>query len=415
MINVIGVQIKGKKATALCFTNVIEEDAIAQIREMCDQDFAEGCKVRIMPDVHVGIGCTIGTTMTVKDKVVPNLVGVDIGCGMYTVKLPNQTLGIMPDVHVGIGCTIGTTMTVKDKVVPNLVGVDIGCGMYTVKLPNQTLDFEKVDEVCHAIPSGRDIWESRQEKFDLTKLCCYRHLKQTKRIEKSLGFEKVDEVCHAIPSGRDIWESRQEKFDLTKLCCYRHLKQTKRIEKSLGSLGGGNHFIEIDKAADGSLYLIVHTGSRNLGKQVAEFYQQLAIDLHKGKETYFEKKEALIKEYNSLYLIVHTGSRNLGKQVAEFYQQLAIDLHKGKETYFEKKEALIKEYKVSGRRNEIQEALKGLQWNPKPITMPMELCFLYGKYMEAYLHDIDICQSKTNYNADGIVFFIWQIYGSLFT
>ena len=115
MINVIGVQIKGKKATAICFTNVIEEDAIAQIREMCDQDFAEGCKVRIMPDVHVGIGCTIGTTMTVKDKVVPNLVGVDIGCGMYTVKLADQIL-----------------------------------------------DFEKVDEVCHAIPSGRDIWESRQ-------------------------------------------------------------------------------------------------------------------------------------------------------------------------------------------------------------------------------------------------------------
>ena len=104
------------------------------------------------------------------------------------------------------------------------------------------------------------------------------------------------EICHYIPSGRNIWESIQEKFDLTKLYCYRHLKQTKRIEKSLGSLGGGNHFIESDKATDGALYLIVHTGSRNLGKQVAEYYQQIAIDLHKGKETYFEKKEALIKE-----------------------------------------------------------------------------------------------------------------------
>lgn len=156
---------------------------------MCDHDFTAGSKIRIMPDVHAGKGCTIGTTMTITDKAVPNVVGVDIGCGMYTVKL-GQT---------------------------------------------------------------------------------------------DLDFVKIDEAAHYIPSGRDVWEGRIERFDLTGLRCYRDLKQTKRLERSLGTLGGGNHFIEIDAAADGTKYLVIHSGSRNLGKQVAELYQQLAVDLNLGK------------------------------------------------------------------------------------------------------------------------------------
>ena len=143
-------------------------------------------------------------------------------------------------------------MTVKDKVCPNIVGVDIGCGMYTVKLADKTLD-----------------------------------------------FEKIDEACHYIPSGMKVWEGRMERFDLTQLRCYRALKNSKRLERSLGTLGGGNHFIEIDKSADGTYYLVIHSGSRNLGKQVAEIYQQLAIDLHSGKEEYFKKRDEIISTYKA--------------------------------------------------------------------------------------------------------------------
>ena len=181
------LEIKGKINTAICYANVIEEEAIEQIRRMCDYEFTEGSRIRIMPDVHAGKGCTIGTTMTIVDKAVPNIVGVDIGCGMYTVNLGKA----------------------------------------------------------------------------------------------SVDFEKFDEAAHYIPSGMAVWEGRQERFDLQELRCYRDLRDSKRLERSLGTLGGGNHFIEIDEAADGTKYLVIHSGSRNLGKQVAEIYQRLAIDLNK--------------------------------------------------------------------------------------------------------------------------------------
>ena len=194
------IEIKGKVNTAICYAKVVEDEAIEQIRRMCDYSITEGSRIRIMPDVHAGKGCTIGTTMTIKDKAVPNVVGVDIGCGMYTVNL-------------------GKT---------------------------------------------------------------------------EIDFEKVDEAAHYIPSGMRVWEGRQEKFDLTVLRCYRNLKDSRRLVRSLGTLGGGNHFIEIDRAADGTNYLIIHSGSRNLGKQVAELYQQLVIDLAMGKEEFFIAREALI-------------------------------------------------------------------------------------------------------------------------
>ena len=247
------LEIKGKINTAVCYATVVEEEAVEQIRRMCDHDFTRGAKIRIMPDVHAGKGCTIGTTMTIVDKVVPNIVGVDIGCGMYTVEL----------------------------------------------------------------------W----------------------RID--IDFAKVDAATHYIPSGRAVWEGRVEQFVLSDLRCYRNLKQTKRLEKSLGTLGGGNHFIEIDAAADGTKYLVIHSGSRNLGKQVAEYYQQLAIDLNAGKADYFVKRDELIRTY-----------------------------------------------KGQGRRAEIQKTLKELEkaWQGKAPTIPADLCYLYGTYLEDYLHDVDICQ-----------------------
>lgn len=246
-------EIKGKMNTALCYAKVVDDGAIDQIRRMCDYPLTEGSRIRIMPDVHAGKGCTIGTTMTVTDKACPNIVGVDIGCGMYTVKIN----------------------------------------------------------------------------------------------EKEIDFEKVDAAAHYIPSGMNVWEGRIERFDLTNLRCYRSLRDAKRLERSLGTLGGGNHFIEIEKASDGTFYLVIHSGSRNLGKQVAELYQNLAVDLHMGKEEYFNKRDEIIRTY-----------------------------------------------KEQGRRAEIQKALKELdhEFLAKALTVPPDLCWLYGSFLDDYLHDVEICQ-----------------------
>ncbi|MBR7046120.1 MAG: RtcB family protein [Lachnospiraceae bacterium] len=243
--------IKGRYNTAVCFAKVIEQEAVDQIRRMCDYPFTEGSRIRIMPDVHAGAGCTIGTTMTITDKAVPNVVGVDIGCGMYTV--------------------------------------DLGKG--------------------------------------------------------DLDFARLDEAAHYIPSGMNVWEGRRERFDLTGLHCFRELKDTARLERSLGTLGGGNHFIEVDRAQDGTNYLIIHSGSRNLGLQVARIYQNLAIELHSGKEEYLRQRDEIIQSY-----------------------------------------------KEQGRRKEIQQALKELRWDRQEADMPEDLCYLYGVYLDRYLHDVEICQ-----------------------
>lgn len=253
--------IQGKIGSAISFAKVMEDGAREQIKTMCDYEFTRGSQIRIMPDVHAGKGCTIGTTMTVTDKVVPNIVGVDIGCGMFTVKLEAD----------------------------------------------------------------------------------------------SIDFAKFDEAAHFVPSGKNVWEGRQTRFNLQELSCYRYLNDTRRIEKSIGTLGGGNHFIEIDKSSDGVFYLVIHSGSRNLGKQVAEFYQKLAVDLAIGKEEMFNQQEKIIAEYKS-----------------------------------------------QGRRSEIQEAIKELhrQFKVKKSEVPHELCWLYGKYLQDYLHDIKICQEFAKINRE---------------
>lgn len=254
-----GFDIIGQYNTAICYAKVVEDEAIEQIRRMCNHEFTEGSQIRIMPDVHAGKGCTIGTTMTVTDKVVPNIVGVDIGCGMYTTNLG------------------------------------------------------KAD----------------------------------------IDLAAIDKAAHFIPSGMNVWEGKKERFDLTELACYRELHRTKWLERSLGTLGGGNHFIEIDRAADGTNYLVIHSGSRNLGKQVAEIYQQLAVDLNKGKETYFQQRQEIIDTY-----------------------------------------------KAQGRRSEIQAALNAIAWERREATIPEDLCYLYGTYLEDYLHDVVICQKFARRNRE---------------
>ena len=255
------LKIEGKYSTAICYTKVIEDEAVAQIKTMMDTEFAEGSKVRIMPDVHTGAGCTIGTTMSIIDKAVPNVVGVDIGCGMYTTKLK----------------------------------------------------------------------------------------------EKDIDLEALDRVCHKIPSGKHVWEGKKEKFDISELTCFRALKETRWIARSLGTLGGGNHFIEVDKGADGSLYLVIHSGSRNLGKQVAEYHQQMAVDLMKGKEEYFLKRDEIIKTY-----------------------------------------------KEQGRKSEIQSALKALaaEYKAEELKVPEALCWLHGKFLDDYIHDVKICQAYAKRNRE---------------
>lgn len=249
------IELKGKYSTSKVFTDNIDSATISQIINLCNQDFTYGCKIRIMPDCHAGAGCVIGFT-------------ADLG----------------------------------DKVVPNIVGVDIGCGLICVKLGKIDIDLKQLDEVIH--------------KY--------------------------------IPSGRRAHEGRVYKFkELQDLYCYRELKETKWIERSIGTLGGGNHFIEANKDDEGDIYLVIHSGSRNLGKQVAEYYQNIAIELRSGREKYYSERERIIREY-----------------------------------------------KEQGRRKEIQSKLAKLdqQYKVSQPDYPKELCFLEGIWRERYLHDMDICQ-----------------------
>ncbi len=243
------------------FTDNIEQEAVNQIDLLLEQQPFENCKVRIMPDVHAGKGCVIGFT-------------ADLG----------------------------------DKVIPNIVGVDIGCGMLCVELGKIELDLEKLDSIINEyIPAGRNI-----------------------REHSVMIYGKIND-----------------------LYCLRELKETKKFNRSIGTLGGGNHFIEVDVDDDGNKYLVIHTGSRNMGKQVAEYYQNLAIELCSGKEEMFKRKEEIIRTY-----------------------------------------------KEQGKRNEIQKALKEVEQeykNNKP-NLPKELCYLEGKYREMYLHDMEICQEYASLN-----------------
>lgn len=257
------MELVGKYNSAKIFTDELEEGAKEQIIELLNQDFIKDAKVRVMPDVHQGMGCVIGFT-------------ADMG----------------------------------DKVIPNIVGVDIGCGMLTVELGNIELDLPKVDKI----------------------------------------------INKEVPSGSNVHGGREIKFDqLLDLYCLRDLKNTRRIERSIGTLGGGNHFLEVGVDSKNNKYLVIHSGSRNLGKQVAEIYQRMAIDLCRGKEDYFVKREEIIKKYKE------QGNKNLLKSVLK---------------------DLEKEYKTL---------------EPK---YPKALCYLTGEYRDRYLHDMKICQEYANLNRE---------------
>ena len=256
------VTIQGLYNTAICYTPELEELAAKQIKAVCDQVEFSGCKIRIMPDVHAGKGCTIGTTMTIQDKIVPGMVGVDIGCGMETVELCEREI-----------------------------------------------DFAKLDALIRKeIPYGRE----------------------------------VRDTLHALNS----------EIDLTQLRCADQVNLS-RARRSIGSLGGGNHFIEVDRSEDGRLFLVVHSGSRHLGTEVAEYYQN-------------EGRRAL------------WGGANY--QIQEAIAQL----------------------KAEGRFKEIQKTISALK-KEHELSIPKDLAYVEGKLFEDYINDMKITQKFAMLNRKAMV------------
>lgn len=253
------------------FTDNIEQSAMEQIKTLLSIDVFSDKKIRIMPDVHTGAGCVIGFTGDLGDKVIPNIVGVDIGCGIRVLKLG----------HTG------------------------------------NIDFHEFHEYIRSnVPSGKI---AREDKF---------------------GFRPL------VGEEMDIY--REAKELVKGLYCYRDLKDSSRICKSIGTLGGGNHFIELDRDDERNVYLVIHTGSRNLGLQVAEIYQKHAI-------------------------------KHLTEGADEFENRI---------------KDIIAEYKAAGRKSELQEVIKkmrGKQQKAEP-SLPADLCYVEGEAREQYLHDMRLCQ-----------------------
>lgn len=261
--------LNGKYNNAKIFTDKIDDKSVNQIQELLDQKFVKDSRIRIMPDVHAGKGCVIGLSMTVKDKICPNLVGVDIGCGMYTAYLGN---------------------------------IDI--------------DLEELDKFINDnIPSGFNVREENE--------------------------------LHSF-------ESETAKKIIKQLYCVDHLKNLDRLLLSVGTLGGGNHFIEIDEDS-----------------------------------------------YHNKYLIIHSGSRNLGKQVAEYYQNLAVDRCIDKNLYEIKKQNIIKKCKAAGREKEICKKLQELKAEEiKNRPSNKDLCYLEGMEMRRYIQDTLMCQKFAKLNRE---------------
>ena len=256
------IEIRGKYNEAKIFTDVVDSASLAQVQELCNQEFTAGSRIRLMPDIHAGKGCTIGTTMTITDKVVPNLVGVDIGCGMETVRVRETRL-----------------------------------------------ELQKLDKLIREkIPSGFSI--------------------------------------------RDKAHRYADEIDLEELCCASHVDLL-RAAKSVGTLGGGNHFIEVDRDDDGALYVVVHSGSRHLGVEVAGYYQ-----------------EAGYRELN------RTDPASV--------------------------EALTARLKAEGRDREIRKKLRKLK-NLKRTPIPKVLAYVSGELFEQYIHDMKIVQQFAMLNRQAMM------------
>lgn len=262
-------EITGKYNTAKVFTNVIENEAVEQIKILCNQEFITGSKICIMPDVHSGAGCTIGTTMTITDKVIPNLVGVDIGCGMETVMIADKEI-----------------------------------------------DLEKLDKLIYEkIPSGHNI--------------------------RKTPHELINEI------------------DLNQLRCTGHVKMDRAI-RSIGTLGGGNHFIEAGKDEEGNIYITVHSGSRHLGLEVANYYQKMGYKaLNKVSDVDIDKTIEQLKSEGR--------EKEINKIIKEIKKQIITDIpptlaYVSEELFddyiYDMK--LIQRFAVLNRKAMMDEIIKGL-------------------------------------------------------
>ena len=263
------------------FTDNIEANALEQIKELLSIDVFSDKKIRIMPDVHAGAGCVIGFTGDLGDKVIPNIVGVDIGCGMRILNL-----GKISEIE------------------------------FFAK-QSDFVDYHAFHEHIRGnVPSGMFV---REDRF---------------------GFKPL--------VGEEMEIYREAKQLVTELYCYREIKDSGRINKAIGSLGGGNHFIELDTDDEGHIYLVIHTGSRNLGKQVADIYQAKAV-------------------------------KHLTDGADEFEETI---------------KRTIEEYKAAGRRSELQNVIKMMRkaHQDKEPSLPADLCYVEGDMREQYLHDMRICQ-----------------------
>lgn len=256
------IELKGKYNTAKVFTDIVDEASISQVLLLLNQEFVQGSKIRMMPDIHAGAGCTIGTTMTISDKIVPNLVGVDIGCGMETVQIK----------------------------------------------------------------------------------------------EKHIELQKLDKLIYErIPSGFNVREKTHKYFDginLEGLYCYKKINYN-RAEKSLGTLGGGNHFIEANKDEQGNIYIVVHSGSRHLGLEVANYYQEEG------------------------YKVLNGNSK--------------ADIDR-----------MIEQLKSEGREKEIQKTIKAVK-NVKKTTIPKALAYVEGDLFHQYIHDMKIVQRYAELNRQAMM------------
>lgn len=251
------IEVNGKFNSAKIFTDVLDEAPIAQVIELCNQEFCAGSMIRLMPDIHAGAGCTIGTTMTITDKVCPNLVGVDIGCGMETIRIAEKDI-----------------------------------------------DLEKLDRIIHErIPSGFSV--------------------------------------------RDESHKYASEVELAGLRCVHHT-DVERAKKSLGTLGGGNHFIEADRDDDGNIYIVVHSGSRHLGLEVAKYYQEAG--------------------YKAL---CETDNGGIQK--------------------------IVEELKAQGRQSEISDAIKEYKATHQ-TKIPKQLAYVSGKLFDDYIHDMKIVQEFATKN-----------------
>ena len=243
------LELRGKYGQALIYTDVVDQASVSQVMSLLNQPYTAGSRIRMMPDIHAGMGCTIGTTMTIGDKICPNLVGVDIGCGMETVRVRESRM-----------------------------------------------ELQKLDKII------------RQE----------------------------------IPSGfaiRDKAHRYASEVPLEELCCFKHIDLS-RAEKSIGTLGGGNHFIEADKDDDGQIYIVIHSGSRHLGVEIAQYYQNTAFKALKNNNQAIQDR--------------------------------------------------IDALRAEGRETEIQGTIQALK--DQKIPIPKELAYVEGDLMEQYLHDMKIAQ-----------------------